>query len=118
MAEESFTAWKTWLASIFNEMFRLMHNQERDNFDNFRYPERIDLIKLDIEGSELGALRGAEKSLRRWRPKLAISLYHRPEDFFAIPLWLKSLDCGYRFYLDHYSIHHEETVLYGTSDAG
>ena len=39
MAEESFTAWKTWLTSIFNEMFRLMHNQERDNFDNFRYPE-------------------------------------------------------------------------------
>jgi hypothetical protein len=79
--------------------------------------EHIDLIKMDIEGSELAALRGAENSLRRWRPKLAISLYHRPEDFFAIPLWLKSLDCGYRLFLNHYSIHHEETVLYGTSAA-
>jgi FkbM family methyltransferase len=73
---------------------------------------RIDFIKMDIEGSELAALRGAEASIRRWRPKLAISLYHRPEDFFAIPAWIDSLGLGYRFYLDHYSIHHEETVLY------
>lgn len=76
--------------------------------------KRIDLIKLDIEGSELAALQGAEGSLRRWRPKLAISLYHRPEDLFSIPLWLNSLGCGYRFFLDHYSIHQEETVLYAT----
>ncbi len=79
--------------------------------------ERIDLIKMDIEGSELSALQGGENSLRRWRPKLAISLYHRPEDMFAIPIWLKSLDCRYRFFLDHYSIHQEETVLYATAAA-
>lgn len=79
--------------------------------------DRIDFIKMDIEGSELAALQGAEKSLRRWRPRLAISLYHRVEDFFAVPLWLDSLDCNYSFYLDHYSIHHEETVLYAAADA-
>ena len=75
---------------------------------------RVDFIKMDIEGSELGALRGAESSIRRWRPRLAISLYHRPEDFFSIPSWVNSLGLGYRFFLDHYSIHHEETVLYAT----
>lgn len=74
---------------------------------------RIDFVKMDIEGAELMALRGGEQTLRRWRPKLAISLYHRPEDFFAIPLWLDGLGLGYRFHLDHYSIHQEETVLYG-----
>lgn len=79
--------------------------------------KRIDLVKMDIEGSELGALQGGEHSLRRWRPKLAISLYHRPEDLYSIPLWLNSLHCGYRFFLDHYSIHHEETVLYATATA-
>jgi FkbM family methyltransferase len=79
--------------------------------------KRVDLVKMDIEGSELAALKGGESSLRRWRPKLAISLYHRPEDLFAIPLWLDSLHCGYRFFLDHYSIHHEETVLYATAAA-
>src|SRR5207249_12176342 len=73
---------------------------------------RIDFLKMDIEGSELDALRGAEVALRRWKPKLAISLYHRPEDFFEIPIWIDSLQCGYRLFLDHYSIHDEETVLY------
>jgi FkbM family methyltransferase len=79
--------------------------------------ERIDLIKLDVEGSELSALQGGQHSIKRWHPKLAISLYHRPEDFFSIPLWLDSLDCGYRFFIDHYSIHHEETVLYAIAAA-
>jgi FkbM family methyltransferase len=74
---------------------------------------RIDMIKLDVEGSELAALNGARRAIERWHPKLAISLYHRPEDFFSIPLWLSSLNCGYRLYLDHYTIHQEETVLYG-----
>jgi FkbM family methyltransferase len=84
-----------------------------DGLANSNQIERIDFIKLDVEGSELGALRGGEQALRRWRPKLAISLYHKPEDFFTIPLWLDSLGSGYRFFLDHYSIHNEETVLYG-----
>jgi hypothetical protein len=75
---------------------------------------RIDFIKMDIEGSELGALNGAEAAIRRWRPKLAISLYHRPEDFFSIPLWIDGLALGYKLYLDHYTIHSEETVLYAT----
>jgi FkbM family methyltransferase len=75
---------------------------------------RVDFIKMDIEGSELDALRGAESTIRRWRPKLAVSLYHRPEDFFSIPSWIDSLGIGYRLFLDHYSIHHEETVLFAT----
>ena len=66
-------------------------------------------------GSELAALQGGENVLRRDRPRLAISLYHRSEDFFAIPLWIDGLGCGYRFYLQHYSIHGEETVLYAIS---
>ena len=75
---------------------------------------RIDFIKMDIEGCELAALRGAESSIQRWSPKLAISLYHRPEDFFTIPEWINALGLGYRLFLDHYSIHQEETVLYAT----
>jgi hypothetical protein len=59
---------------------------------------RIDFIKMDVEGSELPALVGAEAALRQWRPKLAISLYHRPEDFFGSLVWLDSLGIGYRFY--------------------
>lgn len=77
--------------------------------------DRVDFIKMDIEGSELRALRGAEESLRRFKPKLAISLYHKIEDFYEIPLYLDGLGLGYKFYLDHYTIHVGETVLYAVS---
>lgn len=76
---------------------------------------RIDFIKMDIEGSELAALKGGEASIRAWRPNLAISLYHRLEDFCSIPQWINDLNLGYQLYLDHYSIHAEETVLYATA---
>ncbi len=73
---------------------------------------RVDFIKMDIEGSELPALKGAEQAIRRFKPKLAISLYHTYEDFYTIPAYIHSLGLGYAFYLDHYTIHQEETVLY------
>jgi len=74
--------------------------------------ERVDFIKLDVEGSEFMALCGASEAIKRFRPRLAISLYHRPEDFFEIPFLLRDMDCGYRFYLEHYTIFGEETILY------
>lgn len=74
--------------------------------------ERIDFIKMDIEGAELAALKGAAATLRRFRPKLAISLYHSLADFWRIPAYLQSLDCGYEYHLAHYTIHMEETVLF------
>jgi FkbM family methyltransferase len=43
-------------------------------------PARIDFIKMDIEGAETNALRGAQNVLRRWRPRLAISAYHLKDD--------------------------------------
>jgi len=74
--------------------------------------EHIDFIKMDIEGAELEALKGAEDVIRRCKPKLAISVYHNLHDFWAIPLWVESLDLGYCFYLRHFTIHAEETVLF------
>ena len=73
---------------------------------------RVDFLKMDVEGSELEALRGAEGTLRRYKPKLAISVYHKFSDLFEIPFFIEKLGLGYRFYLDHYTIHAEETVLY------
>lgn len=73
---------------------------------------RVDFIKMDIEGSELKALEGAIKTIRKYRPKLAISIYHRLSDFVEIPEFLLSLNLGYRFYIRHYTIHAEETILF------
>lgn len=78
--------------------------------------DRVDFIKMDIEGFELAALRGAEKVLRRFRPKLAISAYHKPEDLYALSTYLDSLQLGYRFYMDHFTVHLEETVLFAVCE--
>jgi FkbM family methyltransferase len=77
-----------------------------------RLSDRVDFIKLDIEGAELEALKGAERSIRRYRPKLAICLYHSLKDFVEIPAWLDSLGLGYKMFIDHFTIHAEETVLF------
>jgi len=73
---------------------------------------KIDFIKLDIEGSEMDAIKGALSSIARFKPKLAISIYHKPDDLFEICNFLHEQGLGYKFYIDHYTIHAEETVLY------
>ncbi len=73
---------------------------------------KVDFIKMDIEGAELPALKGAEKTVRLYKPKLAITVYHSINDFWEIPMYLNSLNLGYRFYLRHFTIHAEETVLF------
>jgi FkbM family methyltransferase len=79
---------------------------------------RVDFIKLDIEGAELSALRGAEATLRRFRPRLAIAAYHRPDDLATIPEYINGLDLGYRFRLRHLTMHQEETVLFAAAEHG
>jgi len=56
-------------------------------------------LKFDVEGAEWEALKGAEQLLHQARPLLAISVYHRPDDLWQLPLHVKSLDPGYRFFL-------------------
>src|SRR5581483_7235578 len=76
--------------------------------------ERVDFIKMDIEGAEIDALKGAEMTIRRFKPKLAICLYHRESDFREIPELIKKWNLGYKFYFNHYTIHAEESVLFCT----
>lgn len=73
---------------------------------------RVDFIKADIEGSELYALVGGKNVLEKFKPTLAICVYHKLIDFYEIPQWLDDLKLGYRFYLQHSSIHGDETVLF------
>ena len=55
-------------------------------------------------------------TIKKHRPKLAIAIYHSLDDFVNIPKWLIGLDLGYKFYLGHYTIHAEETVLFAAPD--
>lgn len=83
-----------------------------DNLVNSKEIHQIDFIKFDIEGAEMDALQGARESIERFKPKLAISLYHKPNDLFEIILYIKNNFPFYSCYLDHYTIHSEETILY------
>lgn len=73
---------------------------------------RVDFLKMDIEGSEMSALRGAIKTIQKFRPKLAISIYHKWEDYFSIPQFIQSMGCSYQMYLANYTEIDGETVLY------
>ena len=72
----------------------------------------VTFLKMDIEGSELAALRGAERIIREQRPKLAICVYHKPEDMWEIPSFILSCHPDYKLYLRHHSMLADETVLY------
>ena len=74
--------------------------------------EKVTFIKMDIEGAELEALKGCKDTIKKYRPKLAISVYHKKEDLIEIPEYIMNLVPDYHFYLRHYSSGFTETVLY------
>jgi len=81
--------------------------------------DRLDLlgrpatfIKMDLEGAEIEALKGAEQTIKTHTPKLAVAVYHRLEDLTVVPTYLRSLCPDYRFYLRIHSLFSEEMVLY------
>lgn len=57
----------------------------------------ITYIKMDVEGAEFSAIRGAAHTISEKKPKLNIALYHRSEDIFEIPLAIHRLNPDYRF---------------------
>ena len=74
--------------------------------------DRLDLVKMDIEGADLRALYGMRDTLTRFRPQLAACLYHDPEHMWVIPSLLMDWLPGYRFYVRHYSYTRFECLLY------
>lgn len=73
-----------------------------DTIDNIVGDSTVSLIKMDIEGSELPALKGAINTLKKSRPVLAVSVYHRQEDLITIPQFIKDVYKNCRFYLRQY----------------
>lgn len=73
-------------------------------------------IKMDIEGSEWEALHGAQETIKRNYPKLAICLYHNDEDYIRIISFVHELNPNYNLYVRHHSTNTSETVLYAIND--
>jgi FkbM family methyltransferase len=75
--------------------------------------EAVTLIKLEIEGSELRALEGARKTIQRDRPKMALSIYHKPEDFLTITDFVANTGLQYKMSLrQHNALLPDATVCY------
>ncbi len=72
----------------------------------------VTYLKMDIEGAELQALKGAEQILRNNKPKLAIAAYHKPDDLFVLTQYLHSIVPEYKLYLRHHMPISQELVLY------
>lgn len=69
-------------------------------------------IKMDIEGVEYEALKGCARTIERYHPKLAISIYHKDSDLWNIPYYLMKNYPEYKFYIRHYTDITTETILY------
>lgn len=83
-----------------------------DSFLKENYPQKMDLIRLDIEGSELEALYGAECTIKKDRPQIAVSIYHKKSHLYEIPLYLNSILDDYHFRIGHFTSSFIDTVFY------
>lgn len=80
--------------------------------DDFIETLDFNFLKVDVEGSDLETLKGAIKTIQRNRPYIAVSLYHRPNDLWDIPLYLNSNLISYKFYIRQHGHNGMDTVLY------
>ena len=71
-----------------------------DTIDNM-IKGRVDYIKMDIEGFEMQALRGAENTIKNNTPKMLISAYHKVTDMWEIPQYVRQVNSNYKVILTH-----------------
>ena len=69
-------------------------------------------IKMDIEGYEINAIRGANRFSSERHPMMAVCVYHKADDLWRISQEILSMYDGYRVYLRHYTKFYTETVMY------
>ena len=80
--------------------------------DDLLAGQPVNFIKLDVEGAEKSALRGAARTLATHRPVLALSRYHHPNDLWTLLNLLDELISGYRFYLRQHTSNSFDLVIY------
>lgn len=62
----------------------------------------VSYIKFDVEGFEAKAIKGASGTIKKHKPKMLVSCYHRSEDIFALPLQILALRPDYKMHIRHY----------------
>jgi len=82
-----------------------------DTIDNI-VKQKVDFIKLDIEGAEQDAIQGAKNTIKKYKPILAICIYHKAEDWYKVPQQVLDINPDYKVYIRHYMEGIFETVMY------
>lgn len=82
------------------------------DLDSVVQGEKVTFIKMDIEGAEEKALLGARHIITEQKPKLAICVYHKPEDIIELPALVLGMRPDYKIAFRHYSLRDTETVMY------
>ncbi len=85
---------------------------EVDSLDSILKEAPVTYIKMDVEGAERAALRGAEHIIQKYNPKLAICVYHSDQDMVEVPLLIWKMNPNYLLYFRHYTDLSIETVCY------
>ena len=89
-------------------------NTQLLEFDSSVIGLPVSHIKLDIEGGEAKALQGMSRSIKRNNPRMAISVYHKPDDLFTLPNLIMNLGNYSRFTLRNYAHQSFETIFYAS----
>lgn len=76
-----------------------MKKVDVNSLDNILAGKSMDYIKYDVEGSEKEALEGSRKTIKSYAPRLLVSLYHRSEDIFSLPLMMHEMNPAYKLYV-------------------
>ena len=83
-----------------------------DTLDSLLKNVSISYLKMDVEGMECAALRGAKRMIQEFHPKLAVCTYHSNSDMIEVPKTILQLDASYKLYFRHYTNALVETVCY------
>jgi len=95
------------------------HDYQASNLNSIdnMMTEKVDFIKMDIEGAEQNAIEGAKRTISEYSPVLAICIYHKAEDWYKVPQKVLRINSNYKIYLRHYMEGIYETVMYFIPDA-
>lgn len=74
--------------------------------------QKVKWIKIDIEWSEMSMIEWATNTIKRDKPILLLSIYHRRDDLFKLQNYLINLNLWYKYYIRHYSLSVAKTILY------
>ena len=77
-------------------------NIEANSVDSMLGAKKATIIKYDVEGSEEEAILGSAETIRQYKPRLIVSLYHRTEDMIKLPLLINKINPSYKMYLRHH----------------